>query len=98
MEVNFGECQSSSQLVQKIINPLKKVLVFYNDLIQLAIVNIQVKTPILLLHKWDEESHREAPGLMKFFARRSFNYSFNSLNSSGDIRYGPMEIGLVLGN
>ena len=57
------------------------------------------------MHKWRLLSffftnktgapHGEALGLIKFFARRSSNYTFNSLNSSSDIRYGAMEIGLM---
>ena len=41
--------------------------------------------------------HGEILSLMKPLSRRSFNYSFNSLSSAGDILQGVIEIGWVSG-
>ena len=54
LQVILAKIFHSFELVQKVINPRDRVPIFYSNLVQHPIGNIESPSPILLLHQHDQ--------------------------------------------
>jgi len=97
-EVYLRKTSGTLNLIEKIINSRKWILILDSNLIQLTVIYTHSNRTIFFLTNKTRAPQGKTLGRMKPFSRRSFNCSFNSFNSDGAIIYSRIWIGRVSGS